>query len=190
MRVVARTGVTPNGISAIGFGLNLLAAALVARGALFAAGAVMLIGSGLDLVDGALARATGTASRFGAIFDAVLDRYSEGVVLLGILVYLVGQGDERAAALVFAALTGSILVSYVRAQAETLGYPLRDGWFTRVERVLLTAFALLVSGWWSGALVAALWVLAVLANVTALQRLYHVWVYTRARRANESEDRR
>ena len=187
---MARTGVTPNGISAIGFLLNALAAVLVARDALVAAGAVMLFGSALDLVDGALARATGQASRFGAIFDAVLDRYSEGAVLLGIALHLVGQGDERSAVLVFAALTGSVLVSYVRAYAETLGFPLREGWFTRVERVLLTALALLISGWWAGALVGALWLLAVLTNLTALQRLYHVWAYLRAERISESEDRR
>lgn len=174
-RAVARTGITPNGVTALGFAGNGIAAILAARGDLAAAGLVMLAASGLDLVDGALARATGRVTAFGAIFDAVLDRYSEAVVLLGLVVYLGDRGAHVQVALAFAALTGSVLVSYVRARGETLGFLLREGLFTRAERVVLMAAALIVSGWWTGALTAALWVLAVVANLTALQRLRHVW---------------
>lgn len=178
-RAVARTGITPNGVTALGFAGNAAAALLAARGQLAAAGMVMLVASGLDLVDGALARATGRATAFGAVFDAVLDRYSEALVLLGLVAYF---GDREAyvqVGLLFAAVTGSVLVSYVRARAEILGYTLREGLFTRAERVLLVALALIVSAWWPGALTAALWVLATVANATALQRLYHVWAKTR-----------
>lgn len=172
---VARTGITPNGVSVIGFAVNLAAAVLAGRGLLMAAGVTMLAGSALDLVDGALARATGRATRFGAIFDAVLDRYSEIAVLVALVVYFTPREGWTEIALIFAALTGSVLVSYVRALAETLGMSLREGLFTRVERVVLTAAALIGSAWWSGGLTGALWILAVLTNVTALQRLYHVW---------------
>ena len=175
-RAVARTGITPNGVTALGFLGNCAAAVLVARGHLLAAGIAMLFSSGLDLVDGALARATGRATPFGAVFDAVLDRYSEAVVLLGLTVYFADREAYVQVSLLFAAVTGSVLVSYVRARAETLGYTLREGLFTRAERVLLTAAALIVARWWTGGLTGALWVLAVVANVTALQRLYHVWV--------------
>src|SRR3712207_4629102 len=89
---VARTGITPNGITALGFIGNLVAAWLAADGRWLAAGLVMLAGSGLDLLDGALARATGRVSRFGAIFDAVLDRYSEAAVLFGLLLYFEDRG--------------------------------------------------------------------------------------------------
>lgn len=173
-RAVARTGITPNGVTTLGFLGNGVAGVLVARGHLPVAGAVMLAASALDLVDGALARATGRATPFGAVFDAVLDRYSEAVVLLGLLVYFADRGAHVQAVLLYAALTGSVLVSYVRARAEILGQSLRDGLFTRAERVLLTAAALIVSSWWPPAVTVALWALAVVTNVTALQRLYHV----------------
>jgi CDP-diacylglycerol--glycerol-3-phosphate 3-phosphatidyltransferase len=178
-RAVARTGITPNGVTALGFAGNCVAAALAARGALLAAGLMMLVGSGLDLIDGALARATGRVTAFGAVFDAVLDRYSEAVVLLGLLIYEADRDANPEVALLFAALTGSVLVSYVRALAETSGLTLREGLFTRAERVLLTAFALVLAPWLPVALTVALWVLAVLTNVTALQRLYHVRVKSR-----------
>jgi CDP-diacylglycerol---glycerol-3-phosphate 3-phosphatidyltransferase len=176
---IARTGITPNGITAIGFIVNAAAAALAARGMLLAAGIVMLAGSGLDMVDGALARATGRATRFGAVFDAVLDRYSEAVVLLGLLIYEADRNRNVQVVLLFAALTGSVLVSYVRARAETMGMRLREGLFTRPERVVLTALALIIGYWWSGAITGALWILAVLTNMTALQRVYHVWANLR-----------
>ena len=191
-RAVARTGITPNGVTALGLVGNLIAAWLAAEGRWLAAGLVMLAGSGLDLVDGALARATGRATAFGAVFDAVLDRYSEAVVLLGLAAHFAGRDAYVQVALLFAALTGSVLVSYVRARAETLGFQLREGLFTRAERVILTAAALIAAAWWTGALTGALWLLAVLTNATALQRLYHVWGWTRqadaaGRRESEAE---
>ncbi len=178
-RAVARTGITPNGVTALGFIGNVVAAVLVATGRLPLAGIVMLIASGLDLIDGALARATGRVTVFGAVFDAVLDRYSEAVVLLGLLIYFADRETYLQVVLLFGAVTGSVLVSYVRARAEILGYSLRDGLFTRAERVILTAIALIVSAWWSGGVTIAIWLLAVITNVTALQRLYHVWQKTR-----------
>ncbi len=116
-RAVARTGITPNGVTALGLVGNLIAAWLAADGRWLAAGLVMLVGSGLDLLDGALARATGRVTPFGAVFDAVLDRYSEAVVLLGLVVYYADRDAYVQVVLLFAAVTGSILVSYVRARA-------------------------------------------------------------------------
>lgn len=175
MRGVARTGITPNGVTAFGFLMNGVAALLAARGATLAAGIVLLVGSGLDLIDGALARATGRASRFGAVFDAVLDRYSEILVMLGLVLYFEDRDAALEIVLLYAALAGSVLVSTVRARAETLGYSLREGLFTRVERVVLTGAALIIATWWEPALTVALVLLAVLTNLTAVQRVYHVW---------------
>jgi CDP-diacylglycerol---glycerol-3-phosphate 3-phosphatidyltransferase len=179
-RAVARTGITPNGVTALGFAGNLVAAWLAADGRWLAAGLVMLAGSGLDLLDGALARATGRATRFGAIFDAVLDRYSEAAVLFGLLVYFEARDGWVEAGLIFVALAGSVLVSLVRARAEIDGMRLREGLFTRAERVVLTAAALIVGHWAPVAVTAALWVLAVLASLTALQRVYYTWKLGRA----------
>lgn len=179
-RAVARTGITPNGVTALGFAGNLLAAWLAADGRWLAAGLVMLAGSGLDLLDGALARATGRATRFGAIFDAVLDRYSEAAVLFGLLIYFEARDGWVEAGLIFVALAGSVLVSLVRARAEIDGMRLREGLFTRAERVVLTAVALIVGHWAPVAVTVALWVLAVLASLTALQRVYYTWKLGRA----------
>ncbi len=174
-RVVARTGITPNGVTAIGFIGNLIAAWLAADGRWLAAGLVMLVGSGLDLLDGALARATGRATRFGAIFDAVLDPYTEAAVLIGLRVYFESRDAFVQVGLTYVALAGSVLVSLVRARAEIDGMRLREGLFTRAERVVLTAVALIAGQWAPVAVTIALWILAVLASLTALQRVYYTW---------------
>lgn len=182
-RAVARTGITPNGITALGLAGNLIAAWLAATGHWLPAGLAMLVSSALDLVDGALARYTGKVTRFGAIFDAVLDRYSEAAVLCGLLVYFEGRGDGVQIALIFVAVAGSIMVSLVRALAETFGMSLREGLFTRTERVVLLAGALIVGAWFAPAVTVALWILAVFSSLTALQRLYLVYQGQRAQSA-------
>jgi CDP-diacylglycerol--glycerol-3-phosphate 3-phosphatidyltransferase len=167
VRALAAAGVTPNMISVAGLFGNGIAGLLVARGELVAGGIVMLLASALDMLDGALARMTGKASRFGALLDSTFDRISEAAVLFGVLLYALDRGQDEQAALTFVAIVGSLLVSYVRARAEGLGVSMKDGLFTRPERVMLLGVALLF-GW----LRLALWLLAVLTMLTALQRLY------------------
>lgn len=164
---LASVGVTPNMLSVVGLLGNGVAGVLVARGDLVAAGVVMLLASGLDMLDGALARATGKAGPVGALFDSTFDRVSEAAVLFGVLWYALDRGDDEQATLAFVAVVGSMLVSYVRARVEGLGGRLTDGLFTRAERVVLLALALLF-----GFLRGAMWVLAVLTVATAVQRLY------------------
>lgn len=165
VRRLAALGVTPDMISFASIGGNVAAGVLAANGQLIAAGIVMLVFSAMDFLDGALARATGRASSYGALLDSVLDRASEGAVLFGILVYQLDRGHSEESALIFAAMFGSLMVSYIRARAEGLGIELREGLFTRPERVLLLALAL-ISGW----LRLGLWILAVLTLLTAAQR--------------------
>lgn len=164
---LAAVGVTPNMLSVVGLLGNGAAGALVARGDLAAAGVVMLLASGLDMLDGALARSTGKAGPVGALIDSTFDRVSEAAVLFGVLLYALDRGEDMQAALAFVAIVGSMLVSYVRARVEGLGGRLTDGLFTRAERVVVLAVALLF-GW----LEPALWLLAVLTVLTAAQRLY------------------
>ncbi len=164
-RAVARTGLTPNMLSLIGFAGNLTAAWLVTREELFIAGLVYLFFSAVDLLDGAVARATGKASEYGAVLDAVLDRASEALILVAAAWYFAERGDQWYVAGAFAALFGSIAVSYMRARAEVVGISMREGLFRRQERVALLGAGLLLN--WLGPIVA---ILAVLANVTALQR--------------------
>ncbi len=169
---LAAVGVTPNMISAAGFIGNVVAGTLAAGGQFLAAGIVMLVFSGLDLLDGALARKTGAVTKFGAVFDSVLDRLSEAAVLGGLLYHYSQTGSTTAVVLCYAAIVGSIMVSYARARAEGIGLTLREGLFTRAERVLLLGGALVVA---HGVVVWALWVLAVLSHVTAVQRVVAVW---------------
>lgn len=179
VRILAAVGVTPFMLTTVGFLGNVLAAFLVVQGELLAAGVCVLFFSALDLLDGALARSTGTASRFGALYDSTLDRLSEAAVLFGIFWYEFDLGNREETLLTFLALIGSLMVSYVRARSEGLGMPLKDGLFTRSERVVLTGIALVF-----GVLRPALWILAVLTLVTAAQR---TWI---ASRLLIEEDRR
>ena len=166
VRVLVAAGITPNMLTVAGFLGNVGAAWLVASGELVLGGVLVLVFSAMDMLDGAVARATGKASRFGAMFDSVLDRLSEAAVLGGILLYELELENHEEAVLAFWAVVGSLMVSYVRARAEGLGTTMTSGLFTRPERVVVTGVALLF-GW----LRPALWLLAVVTLVTTAQRV-------------------
>ena len=167
---VARTGLTPNALTALGLVGSLGAAALVAGGYFLIGGLVVLAAAALDLLDGALARATGRVTAFGGVFDSVLDRLGEAAVLGGVLFHFSEGGHRQEVVLAFIAVVGSIMVSYVRARAEGAGLKLTDGIFTRPERVIVLGLGLMVDQ-----MLIALWVLALLTVFTVLQRLYTVW---------------
>jgi CDP-diacylglycerol--glycerol-3-phosphate 3-phosphatidyltransferase len=167
---IARTGLTPNALTALGLVGSLGAAALVAGGYFLAGGLVVLAAAALDLLDGALARATGRVTAFGGVFDSVLDRLGEAAVLGGVLFHFSEGGHRQEVVLAFIAVVGSIMVSYVRARAEGAGLRLREGIFTRPERVIVLGLGLIVDQ-----MRIALWILAVLTVFTVLQRLYVVW---------------
>ena len=181
VRALVAARVTPAMITTAGFLGNVLAAGLAARGDLLLAGVAVLFFSALDMLDGALARATGRASRFGALYDSTLDRLSEAAVLGGLLWYALQTGSDEQALLAFVATVGSLMVSYVRARSEGLGLALRDGLFTRSERVVLVGVALIF-----GLTRAALWALAILTVFTAFQRL---WIASRALIAEDAHPR-
>jgi CDP-diacylglycerol--glycerol-3-phosphate 3-phosphatidyltransferase len=139
-RAVARAGITPNMVSVAGFLGNVGCAVLIAREQLIAAGIVYLFFSALDLVDGAVARATGQATPYGAVLDAVLDRASEAIVLAGCAWYFADRGEWIQVGFTYAAIFGSIAVSYVRARAEIEGVAMREGLLRRQERVCCSAW--------------------------------------------------
>ena len=167
---LAAIGVHPNHVTIAGFLIASGSGWLAWGGSLRFAGAVYLLGSALDALDGALARRTNTASRFGAYFDSLLDRAGEGVLLLGLAAYFAGTGDQRGVVLVVAALLGSLLVSYARARGEGLGVAARSGVAPRPVRVVLLAVGLilLVPEW-------ALAAVATLSVATVVQRTVEVW---------------
>lgn len=167
-----RLGLTPNILTVIGFGLVCVIAVVIALG-YEALGAVLLIfGAGFDATDGALARLTNRVTKFGGFFDSTLDRYADGVLMLALVYRGIALANQWIILLAVAALIGSFLVSYTRARAEGIGLQLKEGWFTRLERMILLIlglFATLFIG--QTALLIMLALLAILANVTAVQRI-------------------
>ena len=175
-RVLGRTGLTPDMASLLGLVINGAVAVVLATGRFGLGGLLLLLAAPFDLLDGALARATGKGSTFGAFLDSNLDRYSEVILFFGVLWHV--QHDPTHATmrtlLIYGCATGSLLVSYARARAEALGFDNEVGILARPERVVgLGAF--LLFGWTD----AILWALAVLTYVTAVQRLVHVWLHWR-----------
>lgn len=167
-----RLGVSPNMMTLLGLGMNVAGAVLVAGGAMTAGGLFILVGGPFDGLDGAMARRLGQPTRFGAFVDSVTDRWSEMLILMGLLYYYLSSQHPQAllyGVLVFLATMGSVMVSYTKARAEALGFDCNVGVLTRMERYLVMAPALVLNLPWL-----ALWILAVLANVTALQRIWHV----------------
>lgn len=172
-RFISATGVSPNVITVIGFLLMVGVAAVLAWGHLLLGGILITAVALFDAVDGTLARMMGRTSRFGAFLDSTLDRFSEAVIFLGLFIYLSGQNQKLELLLIYATVVGSLMVSYARARAEGIGIPLKEGLFTRFERVFLLVVGLLFNQ-----LTFVLWVLAIFSNLTAIQRMYLVWRIT------------
>lgn len=176
---LAKTSIRPNIITWTGFAITLGAAVLIATDHLLAAGLVVLLAGFFDILDGALARRTQQTSRFGALLDSTLDRLSEGLLLLGILVLnLLKDRLTVEVLLVCLALIGSLLVSYVKARAEALGLECQVGLFTRAERVVVLALGLLLSQI-NYALITALAIIVLFSFFTAGQRVLYVWKQTK-----------
>jgi CDP-diacylglycerol--glycerol-3-phosphate 3-phosphatidyltransferase len=172
VRPLARVGISPNVLTLVGFLAMLGVAGILALGYERLGGVLIVVVGLFDALDGALARSTGKTTTFGAFFDSTLDRFAEIALYLALL-YLY-RGDLMAALVVYLAITGSLMVSYTRARAEGLGLECKVGLFTRLERLATLVVGLLV-----GRTVLALVVVSVFSNLTALQRMWHVWRATR-----------
>jgi CDP-diacylglycerol--glycerol-3-phosphate 3-phosphatidyltransferase len=170
--VLARFGVSPDGLTVLGAALHIFVLRALAVGDFFQAALVMLVASGIDGIDGTLARRTDRCTPFGAFLDSSLDRFAEILIYLGLLLYAQrsGAGAGFPPWLVYLAITGSLMVSYIRARAEGAGFQTRSGWFTRLERLLVLWIGLL-TGW----IAPALWFITVGAWITTGQRITEVW---------------
>jgi CDP-diacylglycerol--glycerol-3-phosphate 3-phosphatidyltransferase len=186
MSAIGRVPLTPNQVTVVGVALTFFAAFLAAFGQLRWAGVVLIFAGTCDILDGALARSTNASYPYGAFLDSTLDRYSEGAIYAGLTAYFVGMGGPLQRWLVLAsvaALAGSFLVSYVRARAQSLGFVCDSGLFARPERVVVTVIGLVFSGVLGGwVLYGVVFLLALLTNLTALQRIREVWLQGRAQR--------
>jgi CDP-diacylglycerol--glycerol-3-phosphate 3-phosphatidyltransferase len=164
-----RLGVTPNMMTMLGLIGNAVGAYYLARGEMLVGGILVLVMTPIDALDGTIARLRGESSDFGAFVDSVSDRYSELIIYGGLLYHFLTRGDALGGLLVFGAAAGSVLVSYVKARAEGLGYEARVGLLTRAERYIVLAPSLVFNQLFIG-----LGIIAVFANFTALQRIWHV----------------
>ena len=188
MSALGRSPLTPNQVTVVGLVLTFLAAGLVAFGHLRWAGVVLIFAGTCDILDGALARSTRAAYQYGAFLDSTLDRYSEGAVYVGLAAYFLsidGALERWLVLATLAALAGSFLVSYVRARAQSLGFTCKTGLFQRPERVVVTVIGLLIGG---PVLYAVVFLLAIVTNVTALQRIREVWLQGRAQRLERERE--
>ena len=194
VRLLIRLGVTPNMVTTVGLLGNLAAAVILAWAGLRVAdtaqpqyllvtiaGAVIIIFSTFDMLDGQVARLGNMVSRFGALYASVLDRYCELFTLGGVCFFLIESGWPVGSLITFLALVGSIMVSYVRARAEGVGLECKVGFMQRPERVVVTALGLLAAGI-AGLcspqstvpmtiLIIAMAIIAVFANITAFARV-------------------
>lgn len=164
-----RLGLTPNTMTILGLLGNTAGAIFLAQGEMTLGGVLILLMGPVDALDGTMARLRGESGEFGAFVDSVTDRYSEIVIFGGLIFYYLVQGAWLPALLAYIAAAGSVLVSYTRARAQSLGYETKVGMLTRFERYLVLAPALVFN-----IPQVALWILAILGNVTALQRIIDV----------------
>jgi CDP-diacylglycerol--glycerol-3-phosphate 3-phosphatidyltransferase len=219
VRLMVKAGVTPNMITAAGLFFNVIACAILIYGATHGvrgdlsyvgwAGFTLLFAGLFDMLDGQVARLGKTTSRYGALFDSVLDRYSELIVLFGCCYYLILQGYFLSSLFGFIALIGSMMVSYIRARAEGLGIECKGGFMQRPERVVLIGTGALACGvfhYFLGnhclytaysakpvfepilILVAPLVIVALFSNITAIGRLNHCRKVLTKSTANDHEN--
>jgi len=164
-----RLGIMPNTMTLLGLVGHTVSAVFLAQGKMLVGGLVILALAPVDALDGTMARLRGEPSYFGAFVDSVTDRYSELVLFLGLIIHYTVQAEWTNVIVVYLAVAGSILVSYIRSRAESLGYEAKVGIMTRLERYFVIVPTLILNIPMVG-----MWVLAVMANFTALQRILHV----------------
>lgn len=166
-----RVGVKADHLTAFGVAMSAAAAVAIANGALRGGLLLLALTAIPDVLDGAVAKASGTASKRGAFFDSTMDRVADALLLGGVAWYLDTTEPGRISILPMAVLGASLLISYERAKAEALGYDARGGLMERAERLILLGLALL----FDSLLIPALWVMLVLTLFTAGQRFVKVW---------------
>jgi CDP-diacylglycerol---glycerol-3-phosphate 3-phosphatidyltransferase len=168
-----KIGLTPNIITWSALIINILAAAAAATNYLLACGILVLFAGLFDILDGALARFANKSTRFGALLDSTFDRFSEAIVLFGLLYLYVNAGKTMEILLIFIVMIFSFLISYIRARSEGLNIDNKTGLFTRTERVIILALGLIVNQ-----VLITLVILAIFTFITVIQRLIYAYIQT------------
>ena len=164
-----KLGLMPNTMTILGLVGNTIGAYFLARGDMLVGGILILVMGPVDALDGTMARLRGEPTKFGAFVDSVADRYSELVIFMGLMFFYLQKADWLMGGVVYLAAAGSVLVSYVRSRGQSLGYDTKVGILTRFERYLVLGPALVFNLPWLGA-----WIIAIFANLTAVQRILDV----------------
>ncbi len=172
IELIVRFNVHPNHFTILGLFISFVGAIFYAKHDIRLGGLFILLGGLSDIIDGKVARKTGLSSKFGALLDSSLDRYSEVFMFLGTAIYFVQKDHPYTSIMVFLALGGSMMVSYVRARAEGLGYDCKVGIMQRPERIVYVGVSSLIHPY---VLEVVIWMIAILANFTAIQRMRHVF---------------
>lgn len=188
VRGLASLGVPPNILTLVGVTINVLCGVLFGMGEFFWAGIVLLIANIFDMLDGNVARLTGSVTRFGSFLDSSLDRLSDMVAFLGIMVFYAGNTPQHSiinVILAGTAMIGSVMVSYTTARSESLGVKANVGFLQRPERIVLLIIGALSTWDWSSDFVLfnrmpqVLWVLAIGSIWTMIHRMYFIWAELR-----------
>jgi len=184
VRGLASAGVHPNILTAIGVVINVGCGVLFGFGEFFWAGIVLIVANIFDMLDGNVARMTGNVTKFGGFLDSTLDRLSDMVVFLGIMVFYAGNSPQHSllhVTLAGVAMMASVMVSYTTARSEGLGVKANVGFLQRPERVVLLIIgALSTWSWnsesfWINRMPQVLWVLAIGSVWTLIHRMYFIW---------------
>src|SRR4030043_1862199 len=163
----------PNFFTLLGFFATLVASLLILKGLWLLAGLTIILSGLFDLFDGVVARKFGKVTALGGFLDSVLDRYSDLILLLALLIYYLRKGEPDLVILTSFVSMGTVLIPYVRAKAEALQVPCTIGLMERAERIILLSIGTLFQ-WMEP----VLWILAILTHFTVLQRIYYVWKKT------------
>ncbi|HDL18112.1 MAG TPA: CDP-alcohol phosphatidyltransferase family protein [Bacteroidetes bacterium] len=168
-----RMEINPNSLTTMGFGVSIFAGYFFAIGALRIGAGLVLLSGIFDIMDGRIARGTNQVTRFGALYDSTLDRYAEIIIFIGLAYYFIGENKFLTSLISIIVLAGSLMVSYVRARAEGLGFSCKVGIMQRPERIVTLGISALIHEY---VLIAGLFVLAVMTHYTAIQRIRYIWI--------------
>jgi CDP-diacylglycerol--glycerol-3-phosphate 3-phosphatidyltransferase len=172
IKILIKLGIHPNTVTVWGVIITAFAAVILFMGHVRVGGLLILLGGLCDVLDGALARSSNNVTRFGTFFDSTVDRYAEFIMFFGIAAYFLLNNDYWSSVAVFLALCGSLMVSYTRARAESLGFEAKIGLMQRPERIVIIGLGALIH---PIALKFAIWLVAFFANYTAAQRIIYVY---------------
>jgi CDP-diacylglycerol---glycerol-3-phosphate 3-phosphatidyltransferase len=179
VKVFAAARIDPNVLTAVGFGINVLAAYLFAYGYFRWAGATVVLAAIFDLTDGPVARVTERVTPFGGFFDSVIDRYSDLLLLVGLIVYYGRIARFWYVTLVAVAMIGAVMTSYTRARAENLIPKCKVGFLERPERIVL-----IIIGAFTDRMAPVLWVITVFSQLTVIHRIVYTYQQSRIRTMN------